>query len=168
MIEGVVITGGEPSLYKDLDLFMKEIKDKGLKIKLDTNGSNPDQLESLLKDELVDYVAIDVKTSLEKYEVVAASPDAKEKVKRSISIVMSDTVPYELRTTCVPKIICEDDFYSIRETVKGAKKYCLQQFRPMTTYDKNFEQITPYQKEDLIKFKNILEGYAEQVEIRGV
>lgn len=167
-IEAVVVTGGEPAIHMELPRFAARIKDLGLKVKLDTNGSNPDQLEDMLMMRLVDYVALDIKTSFKKYKLVSKLKNAEKIIGRSIYTTMLSTVPYEFRTTCVPGIVDEKDFLEIGEYVKGAKKYCLQQFRPIVTYDKAFQKIKPYPKESLQKFKNILKDFVEEVEIRGI
>ncbi|NQT32595.1 MAG: anaerobic ribonucleoside-triphosphate reductase activating protein [Candidatus Omnitrophica bacterium] len=167
LIEGVVITGGEPTIYEDLPDFIKHAKDIGIKVKLDTNGSNPEQLEYLLHENLLDYIAIDVKSSFNKYYLLSDAENVEWSVAESINLTMSSGVPYEFRTTCVPGIVDAEDFHSIGDTVKGAKKYYLQQFRPQTTYDKEYQNIKPYTDRELQKFKLILEEYVEEVKIRG-
>jgi pyruvate formate lyase activating enzyme len=168
MIEAVVVTGGEPSIYKDLPDFAKRVKDKGLKFKLDTNGANPAQLEDMLRARLIDYIALDIKTSFAKYYLVTDQKNIEESVSQSIRLTLLSTTPHEFRTTCVPGIVDADDFRIIGETVKGAKKYCLQQFRPHVTYDKSFQDIRPYRKEDFRQFQNVLQNFVETVEIRGL
>ena len=168
MIEAVVITGGEPTIYKDLPDFAKRVKDIGLKFKLDTNGANPAQLEDMLRARLLDYIALDIKTSFPKYHLVTDQEGAAKAVTESIYLTMLSTVPYEFRTTCAPGVVDAEDFRLIGETVKGAKKYCLQQFRPYVTYDKSFQEVKPYQKEDIRQFRKILEDFVETVEIRGM
>jgi len=168
MIEGVVITGGEPAVHSDLSDFIRRIKSTGLKVKIDTNGSNPEQLEDLLRARLVDYIAIDIKTSFPKYSLVTDQKNIEKKISRSIRIAMLSMVPYEFRTTCVPGVVDEEDFRLIGDAVKGAKKYCLQQFRPVNTYDKSFQEVNPYDIEKLQRFRDIVSEFVEEVEIRGV
>lgn len=167
-IEAVVVSGGEPGIHKDLLRFVKSVKDLGLKVKLDTNASNPDQLEEMLRLRLLDYVAVDIKTSFEKYNLVSKLKDIRKNVERSIYVTMLSTVPYEFRTTCVPGIVDEKDFLAIGKCVKGAKKYCLQQFRPSVTYDKSFQKVKPYTEKRLHAFKDILKEFVQEVEIRGI
>lgn len=167
IIEAIVISGGEPTIYDDLPDFIKRLKDMNLKVKLDTNGSNPRQLEKLMRMWLLDYVALDIKTSLDKYHLVTNQKGIRRAVNESILLTMLSTVPYEFRTTCVPGIVGKEDFYSIKETARGAKAYYLQQFQGGVTYDKNYQNVKPYKKEDLEGFKKILEETAEKVEIRG-
>ncbi len=166
-IEGVVVSGGEPTIHKDLTALLKKIKENDFKVKLDTNGANPDLLKAIIREKCVDYIAIDVKTSFSKYDEVTSMKGSGEIVKESISIAMGSNIPYELRTTCVPGIVGEEDFILIGEALKGARKYCLQQFRPIVTLDKKFEKVKPYSKEKILKFKEILAKYFEVVEIRG-
>jgi pyruvate formate lyase activating enzyme len=168
MIEGVVVTGGEPSIYDDLPEFIKRLKKTGIKVKLDTNGANSLQMGKLLRSNLLDYVALDIKTSLSKYSLVTDMKDVKEEVSESIRKVMSSQVPYEFRTTCVPGIIDEGDFAMIGKLVKDAKKYCLQQFQSLITLDEKFQNLTPYPKETLKKFRDILLDFVEEVELRGI
>jgi len=168
IIEAVVITGGEPTIFPDLGDFARDIKEKGFKVKLDTNGANPYNLEGLFRKWSVDYVALDIKTSLDKYHLVTDNKNIREVILKSIYLIMLSTVPYEMRTTCVPGVVDESDIEKIGEMVKGAKKFCLQQFRPFLTYDKTFNNVMPYPKETLYKFKEILQKYVQDVEIRGV
>ncbi|MDP8299749.1 MAG: anaerobic ribonucleoside-triphosphate reductase activating protein [Candidatus Tantalella remota] len=167
-IEGVVISGGEPTLYEEIPEFIKRIKDLGFKVKLDTNGSNPEQLDMLLRERLLDMVAIDIKTSFERYSLVTDDENIQTKVTRSIYLAMLSTVPYEFRTTCAPGIVSEEDIRKIAETVNGAENYCLQQFHPRSTYDTDFQEVTPYEGETIKKFKSILEEHVKEVTIRGV
>jgi len=168
IIEGLVITGGEPSIYEDLPVFIDKVKDLGLKVKLDTNGSNPPQLKSLLEGRKIDYVALDIKTSFPKYHLVADIEGISHIVQESARLIMSSDVPYEFRTTCVPGMVDASDIREIAEAVKGAKRYCLQQFRPFVTCDPAFAKVKPYSKETLGDFKKILSSYMQEVDMRGV
>ncbi len=168
LVEGVVITGGEPAIYADLPDIIKRLKDTGVLVKLDTNGSNPAQLEELFLAGLLDYVALDIKTSLSKYDLVAGPENIARIIPESINKIMRSSIPYEFRTTCVPGIVDEKDILRIGNLVKGAKKYCLQQFRSVVTLDENFQSVKPYSKEDLERFQNILSDFVETVEIRGI
>ena len=168
VIEGVVISGGEPTIYKDLPELIKRIKDQGFKVKLDTNGADPEGLKEILDSNLLDYVAMDIKTSFGRYDEVTCIKGAVKLAQKSIKHIMSSKVPYEFRTTCVPGVIDEEDVKAIGVSVKGAKKYCLQQFRPEVTLDERFEKLKPFGKETLEKFKTILEKSVQEVELRGV
>ena len=125
---GVCVTGGEPTLYPDLKDFIKKIKDMGFAVKLDTNGTNPTLLASLIDEGLVDYVAMDIKNSPEKYPVTVGVNADMEKIGRSVSLLLEGKVDYEFRTTVVRELHTEDDFLAISEWIKGAKRYFLQTF----------------------------------------
>lgn len=169
LIEGVCITGGEPTLWEDLPDFAREIKKTGLKLKLDTNGSNPQMVQDLLQEDLLDYIAMDVKTSLVKYHLFKAPENTEEVLAQSIQKIISSKIPYEFRTTCVPGVVAEEDMYSIAKAIKGAEKYCLQQFRPHENMlDEKFSRIKPYNKNELNNFKFILEDFVKNVIIRGI
>ena len=125
---GVCVSGGEPTLNADLPDFIKRIKDMGFEVKLDTNGTSPDMLECLIDDGLVDYVAMDIKSSEKRYSDVAGRPIDFEKVKRSIEILLSDKIDYEFRTTVAKPLFSQGDFTEIGRMIKGAKRYYLQGF----------------------------------------
>ncbi len=167
-IEGVVVTGGEPLIHDDLPAFVKEIKESGFKAKADTNGSDPTRIERLLKEEAIDYISLDIKTSFPKYSLVTDISNIEELISKSIRVIMGSGIPYEFRTTCAPGIVDEKDFAEIGKVVKGAERYCLQQFRPQITLDPAFQKVTPYSKETFAKFKDILTGFVKHVEIRGL
>ena len=129
LLDGVVITGGEPTLNKDIADFLKKIKDLGYLIKLDTNGTNPDLLKKLVADKLVDYVAMDIKNCPEKYEKAAGVNKFMEKVSQSKDFLLTGAVDYEFRTTVVKGIHTKDDLISLAKWIAGAKKYYLQQYK---------------------------------------
>jgi pyruvate formate lyase activating enzyme len=168
LIDGVCITGGEPTLWEDLPDLMKRIKEKGFKVKLDTNGSNPALLAKLLQESLVDYVAMDVKTSLSKYKLFKAPDDIEYLLAESINAMVSSVIPYEFRTTCVPGVVTEEDIYAIGTAIKGAKQHYLQQFRPHdNVLDEQFKHVKPYTRKTLDGFKKILEAFVDKVAVRG-
>lgn len=147
ILDGVVITGGEPLLY-DLEPFIRAIKEKGYLVKLDTNGSFPDRLKALVKKGLIDYVAMDIKNSPDKYALTAGASVDLEKIKESVEFLKSDAVDYEFRTTVVKPFFEKSDFTAIGEWIKGAKRYFIQSFtdsgdlvgaQQMSAYDKDEE-----------------------------
>lgn len=148
-IDGVVVTGGEPTIYENLPIFLRKIKKltPNIKIKLDTNGSSPGLLSKILFENLVDYVAVDVKSSPEKYDYATSVNDSFSKVKETINLLLSNKsgIEYEFRTTVVPKIVDKDDIFEIANIIKGCKKYALQQFKNDETIDPTFKDISPYQ-----------------------
>lgn len=130
ILEGVVITGGEPTLYKDLENLITRIKKLGLAVKLDTNGSKPEVIEKLIYKKLVDYIAMDIKNSFTKYKLtIGRSEFNLNNIDKSISILKKGAVDYEFRTTVVDELHEEDDFKEIAKMLKGAKRYYLQSYR---------------------------------------
>ncbi|MFH1509790.1 MAG: anaerobic ribonucleoside-triphosphate reductase activating protein [Candidatus Nealsonbacteria bacterium] len=144
LLEGVVVCGGEPTINKDLPEFIKKIKDMGFLVKLDTNGSNPDMLEYLIKEGLLDYVAMDIKNSKEKYvQTVKGEVDLKS-IDRSVNLLKEGKVDYEFRTTIVPGVHDKKDILSIAKWISPAKRYFLQNFKAEKTIDSSFENVKPY------------------------
>ncbi|MFH1305736.1 MAG: anaerobic ribonucleoside-triphosphate reductase activating protein, partial [Candidatus Omnitrophota bacterium] len=168
MIEGVVITGGEPTIHDGLLGFARRAKQKGLKVKLDTNGSGPDRLKELLASGAIDYVALDIKTAFSRYALVTDDTEHAGAVLESARIIMSSRVPYEFRTTCVPGIVGGKDFRDIGTVLRGAEKYCLQQFRVNGVENEKFRDTRPYTKKDILSFQRILKEHVKKVEMRGV
>ena len=168
-LEGVCITGGEPTLYKDLIPLIKKIKNLGYKVKLDTNGSNPIIIKRLLQEELIDYIAMDIKAPLESYELVASVRVNEEKIKETINIIKNSGIEYEFRTTIVPDIITEDKIHKICSGIKGAKRYFIQQFKAdIKTIDSKYNKMVPLEKDKLENFMEVAKQYVEFVGIRGI
>ena len=166
LIEGICITGGEPTIQINLIDFIKKIKDAGFLVKLDTNGSMPEVLSRLVNEKLVDFVAMDIKTSLDNYaKAIGVKIDA-EKIKKSVELIKNSDIDYEFRTTVVPGVVEKEDIEKIREWLKGVKKIALQQFRNKKVLDKKFEKIIPYPDETLKEFAKILQKHIKKVEIR--
>ncbi len=165
-IDGVVICGGEPTIDPKLPEFIKKIREMGFSVKLDTNGSNPDILESLLKENLLDYIAMDIKASFEKYDDVVGVEADKEKIKKSIEIVKNADIDYEFRTTLVPGIHEEEDVKKIGEMIKGAKKFFLQNFLPEKTINEGFLQKKPFTEREIENFKKVASVFVEKCETR--
>jgi pyruvate formate lyase activating enzyme len=146
-LQGVVISGGEPTLNKELPGFIKQIKDLGYPVKLDTNGSRPEVLKSLIDRSLIDYVAMDYKAPLEKYAQVAGVPVDILAIKKSVGIIMNSGIDYEFRTTFAPTLTREDIIQIVQE-IKGAKRYSLQQYRHDDEYCGILgKQVKPHSKE---------------------
>ena len=168
-LQGVAITGGEPLLNKDIRDLLIPIKQMGFNIKLDTNGYFPDLLNEIIEEKLVDMVAMDIKSSKEKYEMIT---QVKSDVyKKSIEILMSDklknnNIKYEFRTTCVKGIHTDSDFYDIREMIKNADNYYLQNY-----FANDLIKDLPYQsfeRAELEHFSDIMKGYVKNIGIRGI
>ncbi len=128
ILDGVCITGGEPLLSVGIEDFIKKIKSLGLLVKLDTNGAFPEKLEYLLDEGLVDYVAMDIKNSKEKYAVTAGTKEFPSKIEESIKIIMTKAPEYEFRTTVVRELHTMEDMEKIAEWIKEAKHYYLQTY----------------------------------------
>ncbi len=166
-LDGVVFTGGEPTLHKELVGFIKKIKNMGFLVKVDTNGTNPEMLEELIDDGLVDYIAMDIKAPLDHYEKVTGVKLDKEKIKESISILKNSPLDSELRLTVVPTLHSKEDIKKIGEWLKGNKRLFLQQFQPdKKMIDISLINVKPYSKEELEEFKEILKEYIYEVGIR--
>ncbi|HEY8499342.1 MAG TPA: anaerobic ribonucleoside-triphosphate reductase activating protein [Clostridia bacterium] len=128
LLDGVVISGGEPALQPDLEVFIQKVKYMGYAVKLDTNGTFPDIVMKLVKKGLLDYIAMDVKAPLEKYGEICRCSIERKRISESISVIMNSGIDYEFRTTCCPQLD-NDDLIEIGKLVYGAKKYVLQQCR---------------------------------------
>lgn len=128
-LDGLVISGGEPTLHGDLKPFIKKVKSLGFKVKLDTNGTNPSILRGLIEEGLIDFVAMDIKTSFDKYEKLIMRKCDIENIKKSIKILMSSNIDYEFRTTFSPDIAV-DDIEEIARFISGAKAYAIQKYIP--------------------------------------
>jgi pyruvate formate lyase activating enzyme len=165
-IDGVCITGGEPTLHEGLPGFCRKLKNNGFLVKVDTNGTNPEMLEKLVKKKLVDYIAMDIKGPPERYAEISGVPVDIEKIKKSVEIIRNSGIDYEFRTTVLPRLIKERDLESIGEWLNGSKRYALQQFRSMVTLDKSYEKETSYSEERMKRFEEILKPYFETVEVR--
>lgn len=143
-IDGVCLTGGEPTLHAGLPALAGAARSLGFEVKLDTNGSRPDMLRQLVGEGRVDYVAMDVKTSLGKYPLATRSPVSVEDILRSIDIIRSSGVEHEFRCTVVPGLVELSDLRQIAQRLAGARALVLQQFRPQGTLDPSYEGMKPY------------------------
>jgi len=161
-VDAVVVSGGEPTMHKELPKFLAKLKEKGFQVKLDTNGFYPEVLEECLP--YVDYVALDVKTSLEKYSLLGAENTAV--FQRAIEMLKTGKVEYEFRTTVVPEFVTAEDVVCIGEITKGVKTFAFQQFVPHDTLDKRFENVQPYAPETIKEFAETMKKYTKNVVLR--
>lgn len=163
-LDGVVITGGEPCLQKDLPEFIKQIKSLGFAVKLDTNGSFPEMIEKVLPD--IDYIAMDIKAPLEKYsEIVNVDVDT-DKILKSIKLIQNSDIDYEFRTTVLQNQLSFEDFEKIGKLLKGSKKYILQKFVPSKILDKNLLGQTTYSNDQFQKILKMLSSYIDNLDLR--
>ncbi len=165
-LDGVVITGGEPTLQKDLGEFIKKIKSMGFLVKLDSYGYNYKILSELLKQGNIDYVAMDIKHSPSKYNQATGVEVNIENIRQSVKIIQNSGVDYEFRTTCVPTIHQESDFEEIADWLAGSKRYFLQEYRDIKTLDPTLPNRTKGKTLDLEKIRQNITDRFEYVGIR--
>lgn len=165
-LDGVVITGGEPTLQEDLPEFIESVKGLGFLVKLDTNGTNPKMLKKLLDDKLIDYAAMDIKAPIEKYSEVACAKVDVDNILKSIELLKNSNIDYEFRTTVVKSQLCPEDFEKIGKMIKGANKYCLQKFVPTKVLDETFLNQITYSDAEFGTITAVLKKYVKAVELR--
>ena len=165
MLEGVVVTGGEPTINRDLVPFLSSLKDLGYLVKLDTNGYRPDVLRQAVEKGVVDYVAMDIKTSLDEYPKLCGVENIDtSRIKESIDYLMTGVVDYEFRTTVVEPLHHEENFKKIGQITKGCRRYFLQSFvESGNILGKN---CVPPSSGQLQNYLEILSSYIENVSIR--
>jgi len=165
-LNAVTITGGEPLLQSDLSTFLSAIKRLGYLVKLDTNGSFPSRLERIMQSKSVDYIAMDIKASLDKYNKAIKTKIDTKKILDSIRLILDSGLDYEFRTTVVKALFEKDDFYKIGQLIKNARLYILQRFVPSKTLDATFLDMKSCTDEELDCFKEIMEGFVQRCIIR--
>jgi len=166
-LDGVCISGGEPTIQPELIPFLDSIRAQGLKIKLDTNGARPDVLEHVLESGKADYIAMDVKAPWEKYPLASGWDGNFEAVMKSISLLLGSKTAFEFRTTLVPGIHSLEDACFMGKMIEGAPLYVLQNFRPGHTLSQEFSDRRPFPPEFLEAFREIAAPFAGEVRIRG-
>ncbi|MBL7159247.1 anaerobic ribonucleoside-triphosphate reductase activating protein [Candidatus Microgenomates bacterium] len=177
ILEGVVLTGGEPTLYPNLKKFVEKITKLGFLVKLDTNGLNSKGLKQLVNQRLLDYVAMDFKGPINKYSKIVNAKVNTKAIKESMRFLVSSSLPYEFRTTVVPGIHKEADILKMAEELKNVTRYklhvirinwFLQQFRPGSCLNEEFNKIKPYAKSFYDKILPRLNKIIPNTFIRGV
>jgi len=156
-LDAVTITGGEPTLQENLISFIQKIRKMGFAVKLDSNGSRPDVLARLIREKLLDYIAMDVKAPTEKYQNVVKVPVNIDVIRESIRLVLKADMPHEFRTTVVSSLLTQKDIAAIAREIAGAKRYVLQKFQPARTLNKIFLKEKTCSDDDLIKIKKQME-----------
>ena len=167
-LDGVVISGGEPTLQPDLADFCAQVQEMGFLVKLDTNGYRPDVLAALIDAGVVDYVAMDVKAPLGKYSLAAGVEVDVARIESSIACLLEGRVAYEFRTTVVPGILFEQDVDELARVIAGARQYYLQQFVPRDTLDPRMLDVLPYTVERVRHMADLARQHVTQVGLRGL
>jgi len=167
LLDGVCVSGGEPLLNPDLGQFLKKIKDLGYPIKLDTNGLLFSALKQIIDQNLIDYVAMDIKASLKNYGLITGLQADFSNILKSIELIMSGGFDYEFRSTILPKFHNQAEIQAMAQMIKGAKIYYLQNFNNNNTLDPAFLAEKRFKAAELNQFKELAENYVQKCEIRN-
>ncbi|MEA3449759.1 MAG: anaerobic ribonucleoside-triphosphate reductase activating protein [Patescibacteria group bacterium] len=166
-LDALVITGGEPTLHADLPDFIVKIKKLGFKIKLDTNGTNPEMVSRLIEERLIDYIAMDIKATDSKHEATVGVKVDLNNIKKSIKIIMKSSLPYEFRTTVVPELFAIEDVAEIGQSIKGASKWYLQKFQAESDLvNPDFEKQKSFTSEEMKAMRDKGRKYVDVCEVR--
>lgn len=169
LLEGLVISGGEPLMQEDIIEFVKKVKKLGYLIKIDTNGMYPEKLKELIDQKLVDYIAMDVKAPKNKYDKLTDAKTDIEKIEKSIEIIKNSELEYEFKTTFVPGLLAKEDIVEIAIWLEGSKRFYLQQFKnDVPLISSKIENIAPYPKEKLIETLQAIKPYFKFCDVRGI
>jgi len=166
-LDAILLSGGEPTLQKDLVSFAEKVKSFNYLFAIETNGSRPEVIRELIDKKLLDFIAMDIKADLENYEKTVRTNIDIKKIKKSIELIKGSGIEYEFRTTVVPTLFDEKIAENIGKMLKGAKVYVLQHFlNNKDMLDNSFKKIKPFSDNEIEKFKKILEKSVERVLIR--
>ncbi|PKN85933.1 MAG: anaerobic ribonucleoside-triphosphate reductase activating protein [Deltaproteobacteria bacterium HGW-Deltaproteobacteria-1] len=165
-LDAVTITGGEPTLQEDLVPFIQKIRKMGFAVKLDSNGSHPDVLGRLLKENLLDFVALDIKAPRDRYQSFVNTTVDAAIIAESVRLVLKSKIPQEFRTTVVKSMLTPKDILAIAKEIAGAKRYALQRFQPAQTLDPEYAGENSYPEKEFLKLKKQLEKIVPLVVIR--
>jgi pyruvate formate lyase activating enzyme len=176
IIEGICVTGGEPTLHQDLSQLFSLIKSEGYLAKLDTNGTNPDMVRTLIEDGLVDYVAMDLKAGREHYARICGldgQSDERnalllENICQSVELLMDSSIEYEFRTTVVKGLHSEQDFIDIAQWISGCRNYFLQSFRDCDEVLMQNHSFSAFSEDEMRHFLRIVQKEIPQASLRGV
>lgn len=168
LLDGLVITGGEPTLQADLIDFLQEIKQRfSLPIKLDSNGVNPTVLEKIIKQKLVDYLAMDIKAPLADYATVVNTSVVAENIKKSIELIMTSGLDYEFRSTILPHLHNQQKILAMAQMIKGAKNYYLQKFRVSgPLLDPQFANLPAFSDQVMTELQTLCAPYVQNCRLR--
>lgn len=168
VLDALVITGGEPTLQPDLPEFIKKVRKLSYLIKLDTNGTNPEMLKKLLKQKLLDYIAMDIKAPASGYNKVTNVKVNFVKIKQSIKLIMESGVDYEFRSTILPRLHNQEDLIKMAKLIKGAKKYYLQKFTTQSgkLQDGSFKTARPFIDQEMMELAKACSEFVKKCEVR--
>jgi len=167
LIDAVCISGGEPTIHEDLEELVISVKEMGYKVKLDTNGTNPSVVKNLIDKDLLDYIAVDIKATVDKYHEVSGCFVNTEKIKETIKLIINSKVDYEFRTTLLPDLD-HDDIKEIAGYVEGSSKYVIQQFRNKVTLNEDYSNKIPHKSDYIMEISDNIRHMFKQCEVRGV
>lgn len=166
-LDGVVITGGEPTMHQDLPEFIKKIRTLGFKVKLDTNGTNPVMLKKLLDQKILDYIAMDLKGSADNYHKVVGVKVDFPNLQKSVKLIINSGLPHEFRTTVVPGLLVVSDFEKMGEIIKGADAWYLQKFKSdVELVDRDLEKKAAFSSEEMLEMETIGRKFVKLCEVR--
>jgi pyruvate formate lyase activating enzyme len=169
MLEGLVISGGEPLLQDDIVSFTEKVKKMGYLVKIDTNGMYPEMLKKLIDKKLVDYIAMDLKAPKNKYENLSGVKTDIKKIENSIEIIRNSSINYEFKTTFAPDLLTREDIVEIAKWLKGSKRFYLQQFNnEANLISSKLQNSKPYSKDELIDTLKDIKPYFEYCDVRGI
>lgn len=165
-LDGVCITGGEPTLWQELPEFISDIRSLGYTVKLDTNGTNPDMLKKLLSDSLLDYVAMDIKNGPSRYAITCGGADVIDSVRKSAALLLNGMAEYEFRTTVCKPLHTEKEMGEIGRMLRGAKRYFIQPFAD--SGDLVAGDVQAHTREELVRLRQAVLPYIPNTELRGI
>ncbi len=166
-LEAVCVSGGEPLLHEDIDAFFQLLKDHGLRTKVDTNGTFPQRLSSLIEADLLDFIAMDIKAPLHKYASVTMVSVETDKIEESIRIILGSGLDYVFRTTVTPGLTSQSDIREICQLLSGARRYEVQPFSSGNSLDITYQKKEPFSQDEFQEYVRIAQEYFPEVNLEG-
>ena len=166
-LDGVVVSGGEPTIHLDIIPFIEKIKNMNFLVKLDTNGTNPIVIKKLLEKKLIDYIAMDIKNIITEYNDICGAKVNLENIKKSRDLILNSGISHEFRTTVLQNFHNKEKITEIAKFCQGADRYTIQNFRPEKTLDEKFNTFYGFLPEQLAEFKVLAKKYIKNVIILG-
>ena len=169
LLEGLIISGGEPLMQKNIVQFAEKVKKLGYLIKIDTNGMHPEKHKELIDKKLVDYIAMDVKAPKNKYDKLTDVKTDIKKIEKSIEIIRNSAPDYEFKTTFIPELLTKEDIVSIAKWLKGSKRFYLQQFKnDVDLISSKLQNVAPFSRDKFIETLNDIKSYFHSCDVRGI